>query len=69
MNENHKNGHIKKLSYTKKLEYDNLCAVIRNLSAEIEHLQKAGQDTSEIDKKLGIALEKCFEFVRREFYH
>jgi hypothetical protein len=65
-----RNGYMKiKLSAQKKIEYDKLCNAISELSQEIDRLIKENKDTSEIYGQLEAALNKCVEFVQKEFYN
>jgi len=59
----------KKLPAKKRQEYDNICNEIQELSQEFDRLIKEQKDTTEIHKRLGIVLDTCLEFVRREFYN
>ncbi|MDF2873985.1 MAG: hypothetical protein K0R22_668 [Sporomusa sp.] len=57
-----------RLSAAKRKKYDDLNNIIRELSQEIDHLEKEKKDTTEIYNQLGLALDKCMEFVRVEIY-
>jgi cell division protein FtsB len=58
-----------RLSTAKRKEYDDLNDTIRELSQEIDRLEKEKKDTTETYKRLGLALDKCIEFVRIEIYN
>ncbi|EIW19263.1 MULTISPECIES: hypothetical protein [Pelosinus] len=58
-----------KLSAQKKIEYDQLCNAISELSQEIDCLMKENKDTSEIYEQLEITLKKCVKFIKKEFYN
>jgi hypothetical protein len=65
-----RNGYVGyKLSVQKKIEYDKICNTISELSQEIDRLKKENKDTSEIDEQLETILNKCAEFIRKEFYN
>ncbi|QDR80573.1 hypothetical protein [Sporomusa termitida] len=59
----------KRLTVNKRQEYDDLCDKIRELSLEYDLLDKEKKDITEINKRLGMLLDKCFAFVRREYYN
>ncbi|TWH52015.1 hypothetical protein [Sporomusa sp. KB1] len=57
-----------RLSTEKKQEYEHLCYIIQKLSREIDQLEKEQKDINEINQRLEVALNNCFDFIRREFY-
>lgn len=59
----------KRLTVKKRQEYDALCDKIRELSLEYDLLDKEKKDITEINKRLGMLLDQCFAFVRREYYN
>lgn len=54
--------------YKKKI-YDELCDKVQELGEECERASKTNVDATEINKQFENALDKCIEFVRREFYN